>query len=269
VVTIQVYPTQSLGGSQSGPILGTFAGELTSYAPDGFHPCTGPAVSVIGAATYALSFHGYVAFSNPSQYPFVCFPLPYDPAAVFQLPYQFVATNYCPGVLATFPPSGTVGLSVRFRAAACGPGRLASVASLGGACGWPAGGPSASIWSYTPPVLGSQWPLTVNGAAGTTALLFWSGGVNPAGSPITAGSPCLFYLDAQSVASLAQLGAEPLFTAMLPSPTPTWTIPLPSFPGYAGLVIGIQCALVGSGTIPLGGGTFFQTTNALQLTLGY
>jgi hypothetical protein len=108
---------------------------------------------------------------------------------------------------------------------------------------------------------------------GGTAHLFWSGGLNLAGSPIAPGSPCLHYLDEASLATLAAAGAEPLVSGTIPPLYPSllsWNFTIPSSPAYAGLVIATQALVVSStGTIPIGGGLFAQTTNVFQLTLGY
>jgi hypothetical protein len=262
LLTIDVHATSGLGVPPTGPSLGQFGSPNNANIWVSFQAV--PAVAVTAGATYVLVFQGYPSVPNSSQYPNVCVPVYFDPAGPTQLPYQLVSTPACPQSIAP----GSVGLIIRFRGTGCGPGPLATVSSIGPSCGATTYSPIFLV--PTAPVLGSQWSVWLLGPLGETAMLFWSGGVNLLGSPISLGSTCRYYLDPVSVASLAQMGAEPLVTTTLIVGGNPLTFPVPPFPIYAGLVIGVQAIVVGpTGTIPLGGGVFAQTSNALQLTLGY
>jgi len=123
-------------------------------------------------------------------------------------------------------------------------------------------------------MLGYAWPLTVFGPYGEIAYLFWSIGVNPPGVPIP-GTACGIFLDPVSLQALFLLGAEPLASGPLTTHylgqySATWWFTVPANPALVGTIVGAQALIVGpSGTMPLGGATFGQVTNALVLTLGY
>jgi hypothetical protein len=178
-----------------------------------------------------------------------------------------VPPSSCPNVV----PTPGLGLIIRFRAWSCGPWPPASVFPVGATCG--SAGINGTIATTTPPVLGSNWSVTVTGPAWDSALLFWSFGMNPVGVQFAAGSSCLCYLNLSSVAELAQFGLEPLLVATLPGTTTgsvTWTFPIPADPTFAGAQIGLQAAILGpTGVIPWFAGTTVQVTKALELTLGY
>jgi hypothetical protein len=272
-VTFDVHPTPALGIQPTAPKLGTFNGAFGGLAS--WYPFTSAVpIPFTAGATYAFFIRGYPLIPNSSQYPLVCVPIPYDPSGPAQLIYQFVPTAWCP-FGSPFPAAGTIGVMLRFRGASCSPVPLASIVQVGTPCGAAPGVyPPAGLHSYTPPVLGTtNWPLSVVGTPGD-AHLFWSGGINLAGSPLP-GSTCLHYLDPASLTALASMGVEPLVTATLVSSGSgsagaTWTLPITANPFYAGFVISAQVLLVGStGTISLGAGLFAQTSNAVQITLGY
>jgi hypothetical protein len=138
-------------------------------------------------------------------------------------------------------------------------------------------GAGAATLSAGYPALGTTVGVTILSPTASTAYLFWSIGVNPAGSPVIAGGSCLHYLDSPTLAALAAVGAEPLASVYTGPPLGSFWVsinfgwfPVPANPSFAGIVIGLQAIVVGSsGSIPLGPGSFAQTSNALQATLGY
>jgi hypothetical protein len=259
--SIDVFATPALGAPPTGPSIGHFG--MISPVPFGTNGwatanATVPAPLVAGS-TYAVRF--------VSVSPTLCTQFFFAAAGPSSLPFQAAAAATCGSIP---PPSGSLPFKIRFRGTSCGPGPPASVGPLGSACGFMGIG-APSLTSSTPPVLGGSFQINVSSAnAGGAAMLYWSVGVNPAGAPIAAGSPCLCHLDLASVWQLNQLGLEPLAVTVIPTPSfPAWTFAVPALPAYAGVVIGAQAAIFGpNGTIPLGG-TVAEFTNALQLTLGY
>jgi hypothetical protein len=260
-IAILAYQTSALGVPPSTPLIGVFLGSFGS-ANDWKKVVSTAPVNLTAGSTYAILI-AVSPFPGPSQCA-NCVPLSYDAAAATLFPYHFVQNPSCP---LTVPSVGTFGLRMRFRGVGCGPGPLASVGpSLGSSCG--SNGYPAYLYSSSPPVLGSTFTVSVSGPQNESAWLFWSGGVNPTGSPL-AGSSCLTYLDVASANALAALGAQPLLTGVLSGVAlgyVTWNIPVPPSPAHAGLVIGLQAAVTGpSGTI-LGQG---HVSNGLKLVLGF
>jgi hypothetical protein len=174
-----------------------------------------------------------------------------------------------------------MGLIARLRGPSCGPGPPASVVSIGYSpqpqCLTPVMYCDPNLFTNTPPVLGlTNWPLALfaNSVQGLTAYVFWSMGVNPAGSPIGS-SGCPYYLDPVSLTANMQMGLEPLFTVSVAPQYTTFNLSIPASPAFAGVVVGFEAlfvsptALLVGPSCPLGGGLFGVPTNALQVTLGY
>jgi hypothetical protein len=255
-----LFDTPSLAGPLTLPALGDFAGSFQAGVNWTPTVASSP-VALTAGNTYAL------AIGNSGIGGVSCQTIHYDPAGPVQLPY--LSPNVCLFPPVPFPP-GQIGVKLRFRGVACSPVPLATVSWLGFPC--PRGLAAAGLSSFTPPVLGAPWPVVVHGPLGAVAHLFWSAGTDPVGTAIL-GTSCLLHLDLNSFWILASLGAEPLLTGTLPTfPTNflTWTLWVPPDPALAGTVFGCQALIVsGSGPINLGGGLFGQTTNALQLTLGF
>ena len=159
-VTLELRQTTSLGGP-SGDIIGSYVswdfphtGGWHAFDPDSITPPR--SFAVVAGSTYALKIRGYLVGTwtgTPfSQLPYVCEGISHDPAAPTQLLYTLASTPACP---ATIPSSGTIGLMVRFRGAACGPGPPASGSPIGQACGSGFGPPSV-LTAYQAPVLGGS-----------------------------------------------------------------------------------------------------------------
>jgi hypothetical protein len=268
-LAIDLFATSALGAPPSGPPIATFVppayGQSSGFSP--FLPASPVTFTALG--TYAVLIRATAPYYGGD-----CYGFEIDPAGSPQLPYQFSGTAACPGsTYQSTPPAGTIGLKIRFRALACGPGPLASVAPLGSGCGenaLPSSFP-ALLQAVVPPALGSTFVIQLQSPfASTAAWLFWSVGVQAAGAPVFPGSSCLHYLDAPSLAALNLSGSEPLIVSPLVGGSVIWQGSIPLDPTLSGMVLGLQALVVGpSGGIPLGGGAFGQTSNALQLLLGY
>ena len=266
----ELYATSSFGGPLIAPPLATLTGVGGTGGVLGpwwsyFSP--GSPLPLTGGASYALQVRflpGGPGGCSPS-----CAYVGYDNAGIQPLPYQLAGGTICPTGL---PASGQLPFGLRFRGASCGPGPQASLTILGNpGC---ASSSFAYLTSTMPPVLGAPWFVTAVGPINEPAYLFWSIGVVQGGLPIP-GSQCPLYLDPVSLQALALLGAEPLASGTLSTPTAgwfstTWGFLVPASPTLAGASFGAQVLVVGPlGSIPLGGGALGRVTNALQLTLGY
>jgi hypothetical protein len=262
--SIDVIQTAAIGAPPTGPSVGLFSINGAPFGTNGWsQAATIVPAAVAAGSTYAIRFTSAPAPALPTP----CFQLFHDPAGPHQLAYQITGTAACP---ATIPATGSIGPMLRFRGASCAPGPPASVASFGSSCGstW-----AAALTCSTPPVLGAPCPVSVSGAMNEVAFLFWSVGVNAAGSQFLPGSSCLCYLDLASVAVQFQAGFEPIASGPLigsfGSGIVTWTFTVPSSPANAGLVVALQAVVIGpSGTIQ-SGGVIGHVSNGLLFALGY
>jgi hypothetical protein len=265
---IDILPTASLGGPLSGPVIGTYAVTVLSAAPGWQGALASVPATLVAGSTYALQIRSTPIIWTPN----LCWHVSYDPLGPQQLPYQITPAQAC---VPAVPTAGNFGLIVRFRGDSCGTMPVAKVLSVGYSNGYPL----TTLSSFVAPTLGlSNWPLTVSvyTPLNGTAYVFFANGTNALGSPIAAGSPCLHYLDPVSLTAYFQAGLEPLLMASIPPSVSslTWTFPIPASAAFAGLAFGVEAAIVippgaPAAPIPLGGGLFGTTSNALMVTLGY
>ncbi len=234
-----------------------------------------PPVSIVAGTTYVLALSAAPTSTNLNATfgPVVAASvLLSQQSGSTQLPY----TGGSPNPLSP----GTGGFKFSFNGTACAP-RLAELRTGGPSCG------GATPWqpllfTFTDPFAATGGrpllgvPLTLGISTGATvplnaqALLFWSIGSNLGGAPLGATSPCSHWLDPLSLGTLGASGAEPLATAIWATGSPTFQVPIPPVPSFAGTSIAVQCVIVDPAGVPSGvPGLNVRLTNSLVLLVGF
>ena len=221
--------------------------------------------------TYQLDFAATPGiFTFVGSYPLVTFPLLCaDPtSAPDPFAYDFACfTTICAGI----PTQGTVAPKIRFRGGQCGTAALAQSLVVGEPC--QASGTPTTMECLPPPIPGvtSTILFTAPGAAGTPLFLFWSLGVDFAGSATIGVGGCPFYLEPTSLAALAAAGLQPLAAGTANGfSLSALSVDWPADPAIAGYILGLQGAVVDGGGFPTGiPGVSVRTTNAIRAVIGY
>jgi hypothetical protein len=250
-ITMQVFQWTGTG---IGPVLGSGT-SLTPNAAGVSGFMIAPAVPVAAGSIYVLRLTIAASFAYISG----------DLAQPTPVPYVLNCGPFPVGMFPpciAFPAAGTSGTWIKFRGMACGQTPFATAMQVGAGCGSAPTFSPPVLWTYDPPVLGSSFPMIVNGYFGSAGVihLFWAGGPATAGLSLGLGFGCTSYLDPVSTQHLISFPGLAI--------TNTIVLGIPLDPALAGVIVTTQALVSASAGVPTPGGTI-QISNALQLSLGY